>query len=82
MNTNDTHRRLLELAHEYVKANLELELKPTLERTIIVRRILSDLRRAATVRREEIMNVQRQRREYLDELKGKSNSEEAEDQDN
>ncbi len=81
MNENDTHRRLLELAHEYVKANLELELKPTLDRTIIVRRILSDLRRAATLRREEIMNVQRQRREYLDELKGKSNLTEAEDQD-
>ncbi len=82
MNSNDAHRRLLELAHEYVKTNLELELKPTLERTILVRRILSDLRRAATLRREEIMDMQRQRREYLDELKGKSNLEEAGDQDN
>ena len=81
MSTNDNHRQLLQLVHEYVKLNLSLELKPTLDKTIEVRKVLSDIRRCASTRREEVMNVQRERRAYLDTLKGNSDLTEAQDQD-
>jgi len=81
MSTNDNHRQLLQLVHEYVKLNLSLELKPTLDKTIEVRKVLSDIRRCASTRREEVMDVQRERRAYLDTLKGNSDLTEAQDQD-
>jgi hypothetical protein len=81
MSTNDNHRQLLQLVHEYVKLNLSLELKPTLDKTIEVRKVLSDIRRCASTRREEVMEVQRERRAYLDTLKGNSDLTEAQDQD-
>ena len=81
MSTIDNHRQLLQLVHEYVKLNLSLELKPTLDKTIEVRKVLSDIRRCASTRREEVMEVQRERRAYLDTLKGNSDLTEAQDQD-
>jgi hypothetical protein len=77
----DNHGQLLQLVYDYVKANLLLEERPSLNKTIEVRRILSDIRKIAMTRREEVMAVQKQRRAFLDERKGKSNSTEAEDQD-
>jgi hypothetical protein len=77
----DNHGQLLQLVYDYVKANLLLEERPSLAKTIEVRRILSDIRKIAMTRREEVMAVQKQRRAFLDERKGKSNSTEAEDQD-
>lgn len=81
MSTNDNHRQLLQLVHEYVKLNLSLELKPTLEKTIEVRKVLSDIRRCASTRRDEVMDVQRERRAYLDTLKGNSDLTEAKGKD-
>lgn len=78
----DQHGQLLQLVYEYIKANLSLEERPSLNKTIEVRKILSDIRKCASIRRDEIMAVQKQRRAFLDERKGKSNSEEADDQIN
>lgn len=77
----DTHGQLLQLVYDYIKANLILESRPSLDKTIEVRRILSDIKKCATVRREQVMAVQKQRRAFLDERKGKPNSTEAPDQD-
>ena len=77
----DNHGQLLQLVYDYVKANLLLEERPSLNKTIEVRRILSDIRKIAMTRREEVMAVQKQRRAFLDERKGKSNSTEAEGTD-
>lgn len=77
----DTHGRLLQLVYDYVKANLLLEERPSLNKTIEVRKILSDIRKIAMTRRDEVMAVQKQRRAFLDERKGKSDSTEAPDQD-
>jgi hypothetical protein len=73
----DNHGQLLQLVYDYVKANLLLEERPSLNKTIEVRRILSDIRKIAMTRREEVMAVQKQRRAFLDERKGKPNSTEA-----
>lgn len=81
MDKNDTHRQLLQLVYEYVKANILLEQKVSLNKTIEVRRLLSEIRRCATQRRKEIMDVQVERKKQLDIQKGRSNSEEADDQD-
>ena len=77
----DNHGQLLQLVYDYIKANLLLEERPSLAKTIEVRRILSDIRKIAMTRREEVMAVQKQRRAFLDERKGKSNSTEAEGTD-
>lgn len=77
----DQHGQLLQLVYDYIKANLLLEKKPSLDKTIEVRRILSDIRKCATVRRDEVMEIQKQRRAFLDERKGKPNSTEDPDQD-
>jgi hypothetical protein len=77
----DNHGRLLQLVYDYIKANLLLEERPSLNKTIEVRKILSDIKRCALVRREEVMAVQKQRRAFLDERKGKSDSTEAEGTD-
>jgi hypothetical protein len=77
----DNHGQLLQLVYDYVKANLLLEERPSLAKTIEVRRILSDIRKISMTRREEVMAVQKQRRAFLDERKGKSNSTEAEGTD-
>ena len=77
----DNHGQLLQLVYDYVKANLLLEERPSLAKTIEVRRILSDIRKIAMTRREEVMAVQKQRRAFLDERKGKSDSIEAEGTD-
>lgn len=77
----DKHGQLLQLVYDYVKANLLLEERPSLNKTIEVRRILSDIRKIAMTRREEVMAVQKQRRAFLDERKGKSDSTEAEGTD-
>jgi hypothetical protein len=81
MDDKDTHRQLLQLVYEYVKANISLEARPALHKTVEVRRLLSEIRRAAFERRKEVMEIQKDRRAELDELKGKSDSTEADDQD-
>lgn len=80
MEERDQHGRLLQLVYDYIKANLILESKPSLDKTIEVRKLLSEIKRCALVRREEVMVVQKQRRAFLDERKGKPNSTEAPDQ--
>jgi hypothetical protein len=77
----DNHGQLLQLVYDYVKANLLLEERPSLNKTIEVRKILSEIKRCALVRREEVREVQRQRRAFLDERREKSDSIEAEDKD-
>lgn len=76
----DQHGQLLQLVYDYIKANLILESRPSLDKTIEVRRILSDIKKCATVRREQVMAIQKQRRAFLDQRKSKPNSTEATDQ--
>jgi hypothetical protein len=77
----DNHGRLLQLVYDYINANLLLEDRPSITKTIEVRKILSEIKRCALVRREEVREVQRQRRAFLDERREKSDSIEAEDKD-
>jgi hypothetical protein len=80
MNKDDTHRQMLHLVYEYVKANIALEERVSLNKTIEVRRLLSEIRRCASLRRKEIMDIQIERKKQLDIQKGRSISEEADDQ--
>ena len=77
----DTHGQLLQLVYDYVKLNLLLESKPSLNKTIELRKILSDIRRVATKRRAEVMEIQKNRRAEIDEKKGKSKPSKADEQD-
>jgi hypothetical protein len=77
----DTHGQLLQLVYEYIKLNLKMEVKPSLEKTVEVRKLLSDIRRAASIRRDEVMLVQKHRKEFLNNRRGKSDSIEAEGTD-
>jgi len=54
---NDIHDQLLKKVHEYFKINQEWESKRTHVAGIKIRRILSELRELAKVRREEIQEV-------------------------
>jgi hypothetical protein len=57
MNEKDTHRKLLELFYEYVKANLKWESKETHLQGKRTRKILSQIQKAAATRRDEIQAV-------------------------
>jgi hypothetical protein len=57
MNERDTHRKLLQLFYEYVKANLRWESKETHMQGIKTRKILSQIQKAAGERRDEIQAV-------------------------
>jgi hypothetical protein len=57
MSEKDTHRKLLEAIHDYVKINMVWEAKQTHTSGVESRRILSEIRRLAIKRREEIQAV-------------------------
>jgi hypothetical protein len=57
MNEKDTHRKLLEAVHDYVKINMVWEAKETHSAGMESRRILSEIRRLAIKRRDEIQQV-------------------------
>lgn len=61
MNDEDTHRQLLQLFYDYVKLNIVWENKPSHRKGINVRKVLSEIRRVAKIRRGEIMVVREAR---------------------
>jgi hypothetical protein len=63
MTQNDTHRQLLQLVHAYVRLNLNIEEKATFQKYIELRQLLSEIRRVATVRRAEVLEKAKDRRE-------------------
>jgi hypothetical protein len=77
----DAHGQLLHLVYEYIKTNLKMEARPSLEKTIEVRKLLSDIKKVASIRRDEVMLVQKKRKEFLNKRRGKSNSPEADKAD-
>jgi hypothetical protein len=57
MSEKDTHRKLLEALRDYVKINMVWEAKETHTAGVEARRILSEIRRLAIKRRDEIQQV-------------------------
>lgn len=55
--SDDIHNRLLKTVHAYFKKNQEWENKQTHTAGIEARRLLSEIRRLASVRRDEIQAV-------------------------
>ncbi len=70
----DTHRQLLQLFYDYVKLNLVWDNKPSHQKGINSRKVLSEIRRVAKVRRGEIMIVREARPKYKTALSKQSQS--------
>jgi hypothetical protein len=54
---HDTHRKLLEAVYRYVKVNIAWETKETHLAGAESRKILSEIRRLASIRRAEIQDI-------------------------
>ena len=57
---NSMHQRHVDLLVEYYNKHQEWSRKPTIDRSVELRSILSDLRRVQTEMRDEVMKVRRQ----------------------